>query len=260
MKNTAILNSALRPSGHFPLIRLGNKHDGGYLIDERQIGKVDTLISLGVNDDWSFERQFLKSNDCPAFCYDGSVSMSVFFTRLIKWLARPWRISKILWSLKVIFDYRIFFSGARSHIEKFVGFDNREGCISMHNLLEQYDKTDNLFLKIDIEGHEYRCLDAILKHQGRIKGLAIEFHNYDLFEDVIVDFVSQFQLNLCHVHVNNFGGTQLDGRPVSIELSFSDQLPLDDSSVEFPNELDTPNNPVLEDSIVTFSEKVYRSD
>lgn len=256
MKNTTILRDALRPSGNFPLKRLGNKFDGGYLIDERLMGKVDKLISLGVNDDWSFEREFLMANDCPAFCYDGSVSTSVFFKRLLKWLARPWKIKKILWSLKVIVDYQFFFSGTVSHIKKFVGFDNRNGCISMSNLLNEHIKNQNIFLKIDIEGHEYRCLDAILNHQDRIKGLAIEFHNYDLFEDVIIDFISNFQLNVCHVHVNNFGGIQLDGRPVSIEMSFSDEPPLDNLPLSFPHKLDTPNNPLINDLIVTFHKEI----
>ena len=36
------------------------------------------------------------------------------------------------------------------------------------------------FVKMDIEGSEYRVLDDLLKHWGNIVGLAIEFHDVDI--------------------------------------------------------------------------------
>ena len=49
--------------------------------------------------------------------------------------------------------------------------------------------SNNIFLKIDIEGFEYRILDQILINQDKIQGLVIEFHNCDLFEDKIIKFI-----------------------------------------------------------------------
>ena len=158
MKSEALLNKVLKPNGNYPLTRLGRYNDGGYLIDGRQLGVCDTLISLGVNDDWSFERQFLALNDCPSFSYDGSVSSSVFMTRVLKSLARPWRLSKVFWCLQVLFDYQVFFTGTRRHIKKFVGFDDRENCIAMNDLFREHQGSNNIFLKIDIEGYEDKAL------------------------------------------------------------------------------------------------------
>ena len=43
------------------LIRIGRNHDGGYLIAKVDIEKSDLLISFGISDDWSFERDFVKN-------------------------------------------------------------------------------------------------------------------------------------------------------------------------------------------------------
>ena len=44
------------------LIRIGPKTDGGYIVDKRIFNKTDTLITCGLNDDWEFEKSFLKKN------------------------------------------------------------------------------------------------------------------------------------------------------------------------------------------------------
>ena len=40
------------------LIRLGRKNDGGYVIPRYVFKECDTLLSLGICDDWSFDLQF----------------------------------------------------------------------------------------------------------------------------------------------------------------------------------------------------------
>jgi hypothetical protein len=44
------------------LIRLGRDWDGGYVVSKDQIEKTETLLSFGINDDWSFEIDFEKRN------------------------------------------------------------------------------------------------------------------------------------------------------------------------------------------------------
>ena len=43
------------------LIRVGKDNDGGYLISKNDLSKSDFLLSLGICDDWSFEKNFLKN-------------------------------------------------------------------------------------------------------------------------------------------------------------------------------------------------------
>ena len=44
------------------LVRIGPRTDGGYVIDKRVIKKSNTIITCGLNDDWEFEKDFLKFN------------------------------------------------------------------------------------------------------------------------------------------------------------------------------------------------------
>jgi hypothetical protein len=42
------------------LIRLAKDNDGGYLVTGPSVLKAAVLVSLGINDDWSFERDFIS--------------------------------------------------------------------------------------------------------------------------------------------------------------------------------------------------------
>ena len=60
------------------LIRIGPKKDGGYIIDKRILGKSQILISCGLNDDWEFEKDFLKKNGVIAIkAYDHTVNNNI---------------------------------------------------------------------------------------------------------------------------------------------------------------------------------------
>ena len=52
------LSKKLKPKFSYNLIRIGNDNDGGYLIDTYSLKKTKELVSLGINDDWSFEKDF----------------------------------------------------------------------------------------------------------------------------------------------------------------------------------------------------------
>ena len=96
---------------------------------------------------------------------------------------------------------------------------NNNFITDLDNILKNLEK--NFFLKIDIEGSEYRILDQIIKNSKKINGLAIEFHDFDLHQNVIEKFVNELDLKLVHIHVNNYGTINSDGIPSTIELTFS---------------------------------------
>jgi len=73
--NTEISLESLRPRFLNDLIRVGADCDGGYVLNERSIRHSKYLLSFGVNEDWSFEQDFLHHNpDVMIFCFDHSVS------------------------------------------------------------------------------------------------------------------------------------------------------------------------------------------
>ena len=98
----------------------------------------------------------------------------------------------------------------------FFEFNNFNSIIMNWDIMKKNDKYNNLTLKIDIEGGEYRVLHDIIKYKNKIKNLIIEFHEVDLNLQKIVDFIKQFKkyfidasLNLCFFLPSSFKTTNL---------------------------------------------------
>ena len=101
------------------LIRIGRNFDGGYLVSKSDIDRSEILIGLGINDDWSFEEDFLHRKKVDVFAYDASVNERYFFKQLIKSVIRIDNIKLLGHWLKVILKYRRFFSQKNvRHIQK----------------------------------------------------------------------------------------------------------------------------------------------
>ena len=86
--HTAYFSKFLKPKKKFLLKRLGKNYDGGYLIDHTSLKETNTLISLGINDDWSFEKDFFKSNpNSKILCFDRDTSLlflvKIFLKKII---------------------------------------------------------------------------------------------------------------------------------------------------------------------------------
>lgn len=113
---------------------------------------------------------------------------------------------------------------------------------------------DRIYLKIDIEGSEYRLLNTIVKYQNKITGIVMEFHDCDLHQNKIKKFIDQLDLNLVHIHANNWGPLELDTYfPTVLELTFSKFGEISDSAY-LPHELDMPNNKNLSEINLTIED------
>jgi len=225
------------------LVRIGRDYDGGYLVSQSDIEKSELLVGLGINDDWSFEEDFLKRKKIPIFTYDASVSGKHFLKKIILSFFRIDNLKIFFYWLKVFIKYKIFFSQPQvHHIQKFVGLNsNNEHHCTFENVINETD-SKNIFLKIDIEGSEYRFLNDIIANEERISGMVIELHDCDIHLKKIQKFINQFRLNLVHVHANNFSPIRLDdGLPLVLELTFSKHAELLDNYI-LPHKLDMPNN------------------
>ncbi len=61
----------LKPKKKYKLIRLGSLYDGGYLVGENSLKNAENLISLGIEDNWQFEKEFkIINNQTKINCYD----------------------------------------------------------------------------------------------------------------------------------------------------------------------------------------------
>jgi len=225
------------------LVRIGRNNDGGYLVSKSDIEKSDVLIGLGINDDWSFERDFKKINNVEVFAYDASISQKHFINQFIKSLSRINKPLLAIKRIKTIFSYRHFFLKLNNHhVQKFVGLDtaDKNHCTFVEILDDVM--SDNIFLKIDIEGSEYRFLNDIVANEERINGMVIELHDCDIHLKEIQNFIKKFSLKLVHIHANNCAPIRAsDGLPIVLELSFSRNcekfcMP------SLPHKLDMPNS------------------
>ncbi len=237
-----ILGGFLRHKEAGNLIRLGNNWDGGYVVSEQDIASSHFLIGLGISDNWSFEEDFIKKNNVHLHAYDASISGRIFLGKFLKSLHKVHKPQIAISCYKTWVRYRNFFRGNKHHFPKFVGAQNGKKQISMSEIFNQI-KSDKIFLKVDIEGSEYRILDTILRNQHRLTGAVIEFHDCDLHMTWIEKFVKGFALPIVHIHANDYSAISNDGIPHTLEISFSANSNISEIERKYPQDIDQPNNP-----------------
>jgi hypothetical protein len=250
----AKLPSFFRPGGHVELVRVGRANDGGYLVDPRTIDTADVLVGFGVNDDWSFEEDFTRRKPVPVYAYDPTVNRALFQRRLLKAYMQPWHIKRLAHARRISSGYDHFFKDQHVHIEKFVGMPQDDAALNVIDILDQnVPENSKVFLKIDIEGSEYRILDDLLANAHRISGLVIEFHDIDLHMAKLETFICEFGLTLCHVHGNNYGGLMPDGVPPVIECVFTSEDVSEAWNGSLPHKLDMPCRTGAADYAISFA-------
>ena len=209
------------------LIRLGNKGDGGYIIPKKIIKEIEILISFGISNDWSLEVDFKKRNPGLVInAYDHSISKKTFvkdirYIILNMFLLR-FSFKKLINSIKIYFSYLTFFKGDVIHFEKRIhNYIHHPYDITFDEVISK-TKSKKIFLKVDIEGSEYRIIDSIMKYADRINAIAIEFHNADALRPVFTSAIKKLQekFKIIHIHANNYAGYTKDGLPECSEITF----------------------------------------
>jgi len=259
----AVLPEWLRPYKVEKLIRLGRDNDGGYLIDFANLVDTDLVLAFGVYDDWSFEEQFRSFRNVPILAFDQSISGQHFFRRILNALRFPDHPSMALERYLKYRRYKRFFAGDVRHVSKMVGQFDDDNYISVEQIVKDYELSryeKRIFVKCDIEGDEYRILDALLSSAELWSGIAVEFHNVDLHFGKVASFVTRLPLKLCHVHGNNFGPLLANGVPSVIECSFTSGPTLPSGDINLPHELDQPNDPAKPDYRIAFQPWQKRAD
>jgi hypothetical protein len=270
----------LRPRFLSDLIRIGNPFDGGYVINERAILSSRYLVSFGVNDDWSFEADFLAHKPgLKIFCFDHSVSRQVFRKKLqdnvnetfsLRFLLSflslnirgvRQRISNLRDAARLHSRFSAFFTGKNVRfIQKGLSNERDQQFVTLDDVFQmipQQERLENsVFLKMDIEQSEYRVLPTLEKYEKYINGMVVEFHDLDILWSNFVDLMSTLRncFEITHVHGNNFGGLIPDSQtPKVLEITFVKKALISESQrpdeeVIYPvPELDRPNDPYKKD-------------
>jgi len=158
-------------SSPFPKIRLGRDYDGGYVIADIPDIKYSLLVSAGIEDDISFEEDFIKKYKSLCYAFDGTIE------------ALPYNNSSI------------------NFIPMNIGSKDDLKETNLHKLIEN---NNNLFVKIDIEGSEVPWIESLhTSHLDKIEQLAIEFHQSSINKNTDIFNILNKTHVLIHLHPNN---------------------------------------------------------
>ena len=210
------------------LIRLGSIDDGGYVVPIETIISSSILISCGINDNWDFEKDFVKKSKTSVWAYDYSVDGKFWYSKfkkdLIKFLSLKIFKPKKIYKMFQYIDFLFFFKSSEKNFFFLKKIGNEPGSISLIEIINNnLSFKKNIFLKIDIEGSEYSILKDIINLKNKLQGIVIEFHDVSKNIDIISKFIEELKsdLYLVHIHGNNYSVKELNRNPEAIELTFS---------------------------------------
>jgi hypothetical protein len=157
------------------------------------------------------------------------------------------------------FSYRGFFHGRIHHHQSRVWYNHDEDSVTMRDVFGEVPHGE-VFLKIDIEGSEYRIIHDIMEFQARIDAMVIEFHDIDIMAGPFDDAIAQIRehFHVVHVHGNNYGGLSPSGFPNLLEVTFQSKRLFDQDPPHFRRTypvhgLDARNDPERPDLTLHFA-------
>ena len=247
------------------LLRVGSKYDGGYILTKEIVEKTNFLLSFGLSFDWQFEEDFLEKKNAKIniHVYDHTIDKRAFlkftYESILKTILNPFR--KVNWSnIFKYFSYIHFFDNIQIiHFQEKVWWNNNKNNSTINKIFERIDD-DNIFLKMDIEGSEYRVIEKILNYDEKIVGMAIEFHEVDILYDTWLDLINKIKdkFNIVHIHANNFSEIGTKKIPNAWEITFENKKFFNSitkpSNYSYPIKgIDMPNDPNESDFSFTLS-------
>ena len=194
------------------LVRLGRKFDGGYLVCDTALKEIDSLVTLGVGDDISFEIDLEKKNSLKNIqMYDYTVNHLLFFKIIIKYIRRlitfRTKLENLTYSINNYINFIKFNKKTNVNLfkKRIVEKKEKKFDITLDEIFKHTDSEKSL-LKLDIEGGEYSIINSINKNHFKIKMLIIEFHfikeKKDLFLESVKKLINNF--DIIHIHANNY--------------------------------------------------------
>ena len=66
------------------LVRLGSIDDGGYVVPIETVKSSNVLISVGISDNWDFEKDFLRKSSAYVYASDNSIDSNFWLSKFKK--------------------------------------------------------------------------------------------------------------------------------------------------------------------------------
>lgn len=261
---------------------MGSEFDGGYIVPKKIIDHSDVLLSFGVGADICFEMDFLEHNkEVKLICLDGSTSPKFvlkeitkhLYDHILNFIANGIRLKfsgdfchKIYTTLGYLGFYKDFKRVTQNrrctYINQFISNKSEGKCISVDDLFGKsiLQKSERIFVKMDIEGYEYLTLWYFRPHFERISGFVVEFHDLGLQWPHFIPMTDMLfeSFDLVHIHGNNWAHNIPETSiPETLELTFVHKRYRDANVCPNTNTypmpgLDAPCNPKYPDLKLTF--------
>jgi hypothetical protein len=261
---------------HFDdLIRVGREHDGGYVLPADVIDRSAALLSLGVNDDWSFEEGVHGRNPgIRVVCVDGNASLSRIVLKAMRKALEmigallTGQKDKLVRNARYLSRPLPFWRFFARHelLRLMVAETAGSRRITLPDLMDRVSPPGAehwTILKSDIEGSEYAVLASAGDWMRRVSALVIEFHGLDRNWQQFVSCLDRLlrEFHIAHVHGNNFDG-MIPGTsvPVTVEVTLVNRAfapgPRSLTPGPYPLAgLDMPNNRKLPDLPISFRDE-----
>lgn len=219
------------------LVRVGRPFDGGYVLPRSALMAAQHLISVGINDDWSFEQAAMDLNPALRLTGVDATTTAWYVLRrgfrfrveyLLAWVTgRRDKREFLKTRMPSVLAYRRFWA-QHTLILKMLAPRASANTVCLEDLMKLHPSStqeaeSRVFLKIDIEGAEYSMLDDIASASPRLTGLAMELHDLPTNRDRVFKFFAALRphLVLVHLHVNTYDGVDpATGLPKVVEATW----------------------------------------
>ena len=202
--------------------RLGTNGDGGYIISDLKNISYDALYSYGSDDNISFEKAFYSTFNVESFTYDHTIN-----------------------AITDKHDYVHFFKEGVGGRYDPTGPVN---TIESHVINNNHTKCNNLFMQMDVEGHEWESLYVTPDHiLDKFAQIVLEMHFF-IDPRASLETLKKLDKNfvITHIHGNNYPvNPWVDiNLPKVIEVTFvrKDLVEIYEVDTDpYPTPLDSPN-------------------
>lgn len=194
------------------LQRIGNTHDGGYVVHFPSLQTVDCLVNYGVGYNVSFEKKFNQLTGKPVYAFDPTMKKLSYvwddFKRGEMYNGSKHILRLALWLMQ---EKNLPRHGIHFIEEGLAGSNTAHFKTLAYHIAKYGLKDKKFFLKIDIEGAEYDVLkdESFYQYLPNAVQLVFEFHYLkDKLPD-LANFIKRLAEthSLVHIHGNNNGGT-----------------------------------------------------
>ena len=128
------------------LVRLGSIDDGGYVVPKVTVNSSNLLISMGISDNWDFEKDFRKNSKAKILAFDYSINNNFWIAKfkkdLIKFIQFKIFKPRKLYKMFQYIDFLFFFKFNKNNQFFLEKIGKNKGSITLDNIIKKYTQNN----------------------------------------------------------------------------------------------------------------------